>query len=663
MVAMERETKDIEALLNALNRSAERLQTLWFSFLGVTLYFLITALTTTHRMLLLEEGQSLPIINLKVPLLPFYTIAPILYGVMHFYILMMLLLLARSAAVFEEELKRALPYEAEREDFRMRAENALFLQLLIGAREERSGFNGKLLAAIALITLAIGPVATLLVMQLQFLPYHDFVITWLHRGVILLDVLLIILLWRGFRFRQGRAWPYWPNSSWGEVRPVLTFREVFPVLGIAATLWLTTGEGRWAGEPWLNPDGSQQGFLLIRTGVFSDRLSLSNETLVGEALFLEKQKEAASGGGNRPVPTRDFRGRNFAYADFSRADLRGSSFAPHPKTGDRSVLRGANLSGALMHSADLSQAQMQGSDFSLAKMPGVDLTEVQMQGSNFRFSQMQGADFSGAGMQGAYLFGAQLQGAYLFSAQMQGADLISAQLQGANLFAAEIEGSRLVHAQLQGANLSSAKMRSADLRGAIVFRTVILDTPVFGTDLANAWLEALEFGKTSRNEMGVRVPLADADIERWLASATAFRSRTFGGGDFERLKGEGTDQDKSEEAKWQARVFAAEEADPGGAKRRVALAKLYGDLICAETDSAFFFARGIFGVFPQGLQLADPILVRIGDQFGTFIERLKAGRSDPAICPGVAVMTQSQWETLAEIMARPFPPQTGSSEF
>ncbi|SRR5258708_5322344 len=48
--------KEPEALLAGLNRSGERVQTLWFTFLTVTLYLAVTTGTTTHRMLLLEEG-------------------------------------------------------------------------------------------------------------------------------------------------------------------------------------------------------------------------------------------------------------------------------------------------------------------------------------------------------------------------------------------------------------------------------------------------------------------------------------------------------------------------------------------------------------------------------------------------------------------------------
>src|SRR5580658_9674369 len=49
----------------------------------------IAALATT-RNLLLGEPQVLPILNIKVELLPFYVIAPLLYFVFHFYVLMML---------------------------------------------------------------------------------------------------------------------------------------------------------------------------------------------------------------------------------------------------------------------------------------------------------------------------------------------------------------------------------------------------------------------------------------------------------------------------------------------------------------------------------------------------------------------------------------------
>ena len=98
----EPDTKELDALLYSLNGSAERFQTLWFSFLGLTLYLAIAALATTHRNLLLGEPQTLPLLNIRVELLPFYIIAPLLYFVFHFYLLMMLMLLAGTAAPVRE---------------------------------------------------------------------------------------------------------------------------------------------------------------------------------------------------------------------------------------------------------------------------------------------------------------------------------------------------------------------------------------------------------------------------------------------------------------------------------------------------------------------------------------------------------------------------------
>ena len=58
--APEPDTKSLDALLASLNGSAEQFQTLWFSFLGLTLYFAIAALTATHQDLLLGEPKTLP---------------------------------------------------------------------------------------------------------------------------------------------------------------------------------------------------------------------------------------------------------------------------------------------------------------------------------------------------------------------------------------------------------------------------------------------------------------------------------------------------------------------------------------------------------------------------------------------------------------------------
>jgi hypothetical protein len=199
-------TKEAEAFVDALNHSAERVQTLWFSFLTFMIYLAIAAGTTTHRMLFLKDPLTLPVLNIPLPLLGFYVLTPVIFVVFHFYMLLNLVLLARTARTFEDALERAFPDDGEpRETFRMRIENTLFVQLLVGGRLERERINAKLLSLMALITLAVAPVALLLFLQIKFLPYHSECVTWLHRGLLALDVALVWdpLAWLSKRL--GRA--------------------------------------------------------------------------------------------------------------------------------------------------------------------------------------------------------------------------------------------------------------------------------------------------------------------------------------------------------------------------------------------------------------------------------------------------------------------------
>jgi hypothetical protein len=225
-------TEEAEALAAALNHSAERVQTLWFSFLTFMVYLAIAAGTTTHRMLFLESPLKLPVLNIDLPLLGFYILTPVLFVVFHFYMLLNLVFLARTAKSFEDALARAFPEDGEaRETFRMRIENTLFVQLLVGGRLEREGINAKLLSLMALITLALAPVALLLMIEIKFLPYHSEWITWWHRGWLFVDLALVWTFWPAYRSGWGIiSWRKW-QGSW---------LESFGALALIYAVWIAT---------------------------------------------------------------------------------------------------------------------------------------------------------------------------------------------------------------------------------------------------------------------------------------------------------------------------------------------------------------------------------------------------------------------------------------
>jgi uncharacterized protein YjbI with pentapeptide repeats len=518
----EPDTKKLEALLVSLNGSAERFQTLWFSFLGLTLYLAIAALATTHRNLLLGEPQVLPILNIKVELLPFYVIAPLLYLVFHFYLLMMLALLARTAAEFDKQLRTTLPGEPERERYRAQVGNALFLQLLVGMKGERMGVNALLMGLIALFTIVLAPLATLVLMQMMFLPYHHLRITWWQRAVVVADlVLIVVMTYRCFFPRGFKKAPLVLGALSRKPRwaAAMAFCILLAVALAPTVRWLSFQQGRWAGEPrpssiaewgqWMagepppsptvNPDyaATRDGVVF---GLFPDRLKLRDEIVVGETKLEEIKKEVTSRGGDF-VPTIKLDFRDLQAAVFVGADLRGVSLSGAAMQGATLTLArldGASLLSARLRGADLNGAQLQGDLLHSAQLQGANLKNARLQGANLAFAQLQGADLGETWLQGANLGFAQLQGAdltrsqlqaaYLDFAQLQGANLARAQVEGADLSFVQLQGSTISHAQLQGATLRFAKLQGASLEGADLADSEFSQTSVFRTDIVDTKL-------------------------------------------------------------------------------------------------------------------------------------------------------------------------------
>ncbi len=438
----EPDTKEAEALAAALNHSAERVQTLWFSFLTFMLYLAIATGTTTHRMLFLEEPLNLPVLNISLPLLGFYILTPIIFVVFHFYMLLNLVLLARTAKSFEDALARAFPEDGEpRENFRMRIENTLFVQLLIGGRLEREGINAKLLSAMALITLALAPVVLMLMFETMFLPYHNEPITWWHRILLALDFALVWTLWPGYR--SGWGVRLWPKRSW---------RLVWPGVLSAVALAYAVAVATFPDERMYLASPHQFGLINI--------LRLPGEHLTDDAKLariLEKNESSVED--QKWVATFSLPQRDLTGADLRGADIRHVDFS-------YATLNRAFLFFALAEKARFVGAKLQGAWLGRAELPGADLYNAQLQGTSLFEAELQGASLDGAQLQGASLDGAQLQGASLVGAQLQGASLDGAQLQGASLDGAQLQGASLDGAQLQGASLGSAQLQGASLVGA-----------------------------------------------------------------------------------------------------------------------------------------------------------------------------------------------------
>jgi uncharacterized protein YjbI with pentapeptide repeats len=537
---------DIDALGSAVNDSAGRVSTIWVSFLIFGLYLLTAATTVTHRQLFLAEPVKLPVLNIDLPLWGFFFLAPILYVIFHIYVLLQVLLLARTATAYNAAVDRAGFGDKENASLRQRLANTLFAQTFAGSPREREGWLGFLLKAMAWVTLLIAPVLILLVFQFAFLPYHSHIATWTHRLLILAELIIAFMLWPVVLdaqrdFDRARMWAQFKRTTalpLRLIRPknwrrdwIWLGRQRFPlawcVLYVVVCLTLATFPGEWhvnvftghwpssvQCERWL-----QRKIYLV--DLRFDRLDLPHVDVIDHQK-LEQIEKATEKAGEKPYQgerTRVMRERDLNCSDFSDysdlrridwtgAQLRGANFA-HTKLQGASLanveLEGANLDvaqlqdtsldGAGLQDASLDGANLQGAYLLKAQLQGAKLNYAQLQGANLDRAQLQGASLLGATLQGASLFNAELQGAFFPSAKLQGAELNYAQLQGANLDRAQLQGANLNFAQLQGALLGGTELQGASLNDAKLQGVSLDGTQLQGASLNDADLQGADFSK------------------------------------------------------------------------------------------------------------------------------------------------------------------------
>ncbi len=197
----------VEAIKKAIDDAAAVSGGLWLSYLFVLFYIAIAAGAVTHADLLLQRAVKLPFLDVELPLLAFFALAPFLFLVTHAYTLAHFVMLGKKASRFDEQLRRELPdpecgagqrdpllgsvRKEIRDKQRQLLPSNIFVQMLAGPPKSRGGVLGFILKAITLTTLVLFPVSLLLLLQIQFLPYHYGWITWAQRIALILDIALL----------------------------------------------------------------------------------------------------------------------------------------------------------------------------------------------------------------------------------------------------------------------------------------------------------------------------------------------------------------------------------------------------------------------------------------------------------------------------------------
>jgi uncharacterized protein YjbI with pentapeptide repeats len=471
---------DLHAIKEAVDDAAAVGGGLWLSYLFVLFYLAVAAGAVTHADLFLEKPVKLPFLNVELPLLAFFCLTPILFLVVHGYTLVHLVMLTAKAKRFHQELHdpEHNVTAATRESLQWQLPSNIFIQFLAGPTDIRGGLFGGALRAIGWMTLVIAPGLLLLLMQIQFLPYHNSFITWTQRITFLADLALLWWLWRRvLSGREGdgrrRAWGHWVWTAAGLALSLMV---------VLFSMVEATFPGEWQEEflaKWDKPrlavslhnwvfNSEVDGATFRRWLPFSSTLVLPGFN-VREGLGIDDPERAKWVDIVFRARGRDLKGAIFDLAslpkvDFQSAHLQGASLT-------QTQLQSASFDSAELQGARLTGAQLQGASLKFAELQGTLLDGAQLQGAVLFNAYLTGARLIGAHLQGAWLDFAQLQGALLQDAQLQGASLFAADLRGASLERAWLQGASLQDAQLQGALLQEARLQAADLSNALLWRT------------------------------------------------------------------------------------------------------------------------------------------------------------------------------------------------
>jgi uncharacterized protein YjbI with pentapeptide repeats len=345
--------------------------------------------------------------------------------------------------LFDEELGSPLIIRKDRERIRAQLDKFIVTQLWIGAPS--SWLVGSFLRLAVWISFVLAPLLLLIAFQLRFLPYHSTTTTWIQRGALIADIILL--------------WIMWPQISSGRTRPASLIRgwrwawRTTEAFGCMLLVIFSTGVATIPDESMEKAE-IRLGWPVVHvdTGASADRVLWWPTWLLFEG---------------EPAPIRSrstsLLGRNLVLIDQQLVE---------PDSDKRSKLsRTLSLRGRDLRYATLVRTGLQKADFTGAHLEGASLEGAQLLGASLKRAQLQGASLESAQLQGASLDVAQLQGAFLYGAQLQGASLDDAQLQGASLSRADLQGASLHNADLQGSSLRNADLQGASLGGASVWRT------------------------------------------------------------------------------------------------------------------------------------------------------------------------------------------------
>jgi uncharacterized protein YjbI with pentapeptide repeats len=505
------QAEDLGTARKALDDAVSMTRGLWISFISLSAYLMVAVGSVTHVDLFLENPLELPLVGVRVPLVVFFWLAPILYLIVHTYLLLNLHLMSDNVRSWLLRLEAVLTKEAsiqERdriaEEIRLGLPNFFAVQMLASPKSKDGGYMGLALWCSVIVTVVVGPALLLFLFQAQFLPYHSLGVTWTHRLVLFLDMITALYFWvkinagpvnsgaAGFSF-SGVASA--GAAGVGFLMAVSLFLATFPTeyqhgsraakavnnvlfktrdVCIANIAGSNAQEGGGAEKTCVKVDlqtvlfeGEIDEINRSQRSIFSNRLILMNRNLISTS----QNSNAGSG------VTISVRGRNLANAVLARADLRRVDFT------------GSNL-----RNADVSGANLEGADFSLAYMDGTiavgaDLKEAIFEKTFVSDVNFERADFSGA----------TIGSSYFSQVDLSGCKLVGAAIASSLFTKTNMDRCKFDWLTIDNSIVAEGSMRFATSDRALFSRTVISGTDLTSAELIGSTFDNMKFDRIKYN--------------------------------------------------------------------------------------------------------------------------------------------------------------------
>ena len=461
------QSEDLTEARKALESAANISRGLWITFMSLAAGVFITTGTVTHRDLFLEKPVKLPLLNADLPIVAFFWVAPLMFILFHSYLLLNLTSLGANVRHYFDLVDDTGLDPKSKNKLYLQLPNFMVVQMLRARREKYWSMMGYALHVVVALTLVVGPLVALLLLQVKFLPYHSHEVIWVQRGVILLDAAAIFYFWPEIVGRPASLLVWYVRMllyavvmfiflfSWFVARfPGESYYDNGPFESSGIAKWLFRGEvDRVTGKP---------------ESFFSDRLVLANEDFID----LDDDKLSAAD------KTLSLRGRDLVGAYLARTDLRKADF-----TG--ADMKGVDFSSARLQDAIFinTPAELVGKVKRQAKetiLKGVKFTLACMNGANFKQADIRRAIFGGVNLDGATLEGAQLQGAVFSNSSLLRTNLRFAYLKGATIRWSDMRRANLERADLTGVSILQSRMQGVILKDAMIPAATFVGNQVRG---------------------------------------------------------------------------------------------------------------------------------------------------------------------------------------